>query len=414
MKLTNLSLPYRAGRFDLMVEGTKIAALIPHDPTASAHRGDLAGQDLAGRMVWPCPVDMHTHLDKGHTTPRQPNPDGSFMGALDAVYADQERWTLDDVLPRMEFALECAWVHGTRAIRTHLDSQGPLAAVTWPAFARLREAWAGRIELQAVALQPIELFAGPDGEDLVRAVAGHGGLLGGFPLMTREIDAQLVRLFDLAGRYGMAVDLHVDESLNPADRVLDRVAWAVRTTGFDGQVVCGHCCSLAAQDEAVALTTLDRVAEAGIAMVSLPMCNMYLQDRAFGRTPRLRGVTLVHEARARGIPVVFASDNTRDPFFAYGDLDGVEMFREAVRISHLDHPLDGWLDAITTTPAGLMGRRAVIEPGAPADFIILEGRSFSEVLSRPQARRQVIRDGQVLDRQLPSYERLDPIVGDPL
>ena len=59
------------------------------------------------------------------------------------------------------------------------------------------------------------------------------------------------------------------------------------------------------------------------------------------RTPRWRGVTLLHEMKARGIPVAVASDNTRDPFYAYGDLDMLEVFREAMRILHLDHPVAG-------------------------------------------------------------------------
>src|SRR5207248_2671746 len=78
------------------------------------------------------------------------------------------------------------------------------------------------------------------------------------------------------------------------------------------------------------------VAEAGIAIVSLPMCNLFLQDRTPGRTPRWRGVALLHEIRARGIRVAIASDNCRDPFYGYGDHDMLEVFREAVRIAHLD------------------------------------------------------------------------------
>jgi cytosine/adenosine deaminase-related metal-dependent hydrolase len=74
--------------------------------------------------------------------------------------------------------------------------------------------------------------------------------------------------------------------------------------------------------------TLDKVARAGLSVVSLPMCNMYLQDRrADATTPRWRGVTLLHEMAARGINVAVASDNTRDPFYAYGDLDVLEVYR---------------------------------------------------------------------------------------
>ena len=41
-------------------------------------------------MVWPCLVDLHTHLDKGHVWARAANPDGSRDGALGAVGADRE------------------------------------------------------------------------------------------------------------------------------------------------------------------------------------------------------------------------------------------------------------------------------------------------------------------------------------
>jgi hypothetical protein len=43
------------------------------------------------------------------------------------------------------------------------------------------------------------------------------------------------------------------------------------------------------------------------------------------RTPRWRGVTLLHELKAAGVPVAIASDNTRDQFYAYGDLDMLEV-----------------------------------------------------------------------------------------
>ena len=85
--------------------------------------------DMAGAMVLPAFVDMHTHLDKGHIWQRAPNPDGTFMGAITSVGADRmANWTAEDVRRRMEFAIRCAYHHGTRAIRTHLDSIPPKTA----------------------------------------------------------------------------------------------------------------------------------------------------------------------------------------------------------------------------------------------------------------------------------------------
>jgi cytosine deaminase len=193
---------------------------------------------------------------------------------------------------------------------------------------------------------------------------------------------------------------------------LSHVARAALRNGFEGSIVAGHCCSITRQDPDEAFRALDLVAEARIAVVSLPMCNMYLQDREQGRTPRWRGVTLLHEMKARGIRVAVASDNTRDPFYAYGDLDLHEVFREAVRIAHLDHPFGDWPCAVTRTPAGIMGLagHGVIRAGAPADLILFEGRTLNEMLSRPERRRVVIRQGRPVEAEPPSYAELDHLL----
>ena len=162
------------------------------------------------------------------------------------------------------------------------------------------------------------------------------------------------------------------------------------------------------------MDTLDLVARAGLHVVSLPMCNLYLQDRTGGRTPRRRGVTLVHEMRARGIPVSFASDNTRDPFYAYGDLDMLEVLREATRIAHLDHSAEDWVRACTSTPAEACGFAPTsLDVGAPADLVIFRARSWTELLARPQSNRIVLRGGRAIDRTLPDHSELDSIVGAP-
>ena len=183
---------------------------------------------------------------------------------------------------------------------------------------------------------------------------------------------------------------------------------------FRGKILVGHCCSLARQADRDVLDTLDKVAKAGLSVVSLPMCNLYLQDRRHdATTPRWRGVTLLHEMKARGIPVAVASDNTRDPFYAYGDLDMLEVYRMATRILHLDHPVADWPKAVTATPAEIMrlDGTGVLAAGGPADFVIFKGRSFTELLSRPESDRIVVRDGRAIERDLPDYAELDDLMG---
>jgi cytosine deaminase len=374
----------------------------------------LPSISLRRGLVWPCPVDMHTHLDKGHTWERAQNPDGTFDGAIRTVMADRAaHWSAEDVRRRMEFGLRCSYAHGTKAVRTHIDSMGAQAAISWPVFEGLRKEWAGRLELQAVSLVPLTVFGTREGEALADRVAGARGVLGAVGYMSDDIDALFDRMVDLAAERGLDVDLHCDESGDVGARSLPHLARAVLRRGFRGRVVCGHCCSLAVQPPEVVAETLDLVVAAGISVVSLPMCNLFLQDRVPGRTPRWRGVTLLHELAARGVRVAVASDNCRDAFFGFGDHDMLEVFREAARIAHLDRPYGDWPRVATTTPAELMGLAGAgrIASGLPADLVLFEGRTWSEVLSRPQANRVVLRNGAPIDRRLPDYRELDDVVG---
>ncbi|WP_050931957.1 cytosine deaminase [Aestuariivita boseongensis] len=369
--------------------------------------------DMAGAMVFPAFIDMHTHLDKGHIWDRAPNPDGSFPGALETVGADRDaNWSADDVRTRMDFALRCAWAHGTRAIRTHLDSIAPQDDISWPVFAELRDQWAGRIELQAACLMGVDMV-GETSEFTHTAdlVARHGGTLGMVAYPVPELRDKLRIFFRMASERGLQADFHADETMDPSAECLRAIAEVAMEEGFDAPIVVGHCCSLSTQDETRAMDTLDLVAKAGLNIVSLPMCNLYLQDRHAGRTPRGRGITLVHEMKARGINVSFASDNTRDPFYAYGDLDMLEVMRQATRIGHLDHSDADWSRAFLSNPASACGFAAPsLAPGAPADLVICKARSWTELFARPQADRIVLRAGQQIDRTLPDYNELDHLM----
>jgi cytosine deaminase len=372
--------------------------------------------DARGGLLLPAFVDMHTHLDKGHIWGRAPNPDGTFMGALTTVGADRAaNWSAEDVHARMTFSLKCAYAHGTRAIRTHLDSVPPQDDISFPVFRELQAEWAGKIDLQAVCLVGVDLVeaeATPTfthTADLVAAT--KGGVLGCVTYPMDDLADRLRSFFRLASERGLAADFHVDETGDPSVATLRTIAEVVLETGFDAPVAVGHCCSLAVQSEAEADRTLDLVADAGLNVVSLPMCNLYLQDRTAHRTPRWRGITLVHEMRARGINVSFASDNTRDPFYAYGDMDMIEVMREATRIGHLDHTGTDWPRAFLTNPAQACGFAAPdLAPGAPADFVLTKARSWTEFFARPQSDRIVVRGGQSIDRTLPDYAELDDLM----
>ncbi|MEL6494512.1 MAG: cytosine deaminase [Cyanobacteria bacterium J06623_7] len=373
---------------------------------------DFPNRDLQRQIVLPCFIDMHTHLDKGHIWERSPNVDGTFETALASAIADSEQyWQAEDVYRRLEFGLKCSYAHGTQAIRTHIDSRGKQAEISLAVFEDLRSTWQDRITLQAVSLVSLDYYPTPAGVALADKIAEVGGVLGGVGWQNPDLESQLDTIFKLAQERNLDLDLHVDENGDRNSRCLQKVATAAIKHNFTNQITCGHCCSLAVQSAEVVAKTIKLVQQANIGVVSLPMCNLYLQDRQPGETPYWRGVTRVHELQQQGIPVAFASDNCRDPFFGFGDHDVLEVFEQAVRIAHLDTPYGNWITSVTSTPAQLMGLDlGRLTVGQPADLIIFPARNFSELLSRSQHERTVIRQGQKISATLPDYHELDDLI----
>jgi cytosine deaminase len=407
---------------DLVIESGKIADVAPAGSVAVG-----LGPDLDRAMVLPGMLDAHAHLDKGHIVRRARNLTGDLLGAAAASGPDRAaRWHAEDVRRRLEFGLQTAYAKGVVAIRTHLDSAAPQPATTFPVFKKLREEWAGKVELQPSTICPIDIFLTDQGRELADRVADMGGNLGSATrfvapmpsLVPPEFDVAMDRIFTLAEERGLDLDLHVDESSDVEARTLIRIARMAVKRGFKGRILAGHCCALALQTDELIRDTMDACKDAGIDIVSLPAVNLYLQARgtpgsnAGRRTPHWRGVTLLHELKAHGLNVAIGGDNVRDPFHAYGDHDMLETFAQAVKIAHLDHPHDDWITATTSVPAAIMQlpQFGTIGRGRGADLIVLKARDWHEALARFQADRVVIRKGRAIDTTLPDYRQLDDLV----
>ncbi len=388
---------------DLRIEDGKLAAM---RPAATPLEDGTPSINLGGNQVWPTLVDVHTHLDKSQVTGRIGPLGASFANAREAINADRAKhWNRDDIRRRMDFSIRSAFAHGVGAIRTHIDSYEGQAEASWDVFSGLRQTWSDRVILQATTSVPIDVYSSEYGRKLADIAAStEGGVLGGVLRRSADqnysfinnIDDLLDSAFTLAKTRGLMVDLHVDETTASEVFHLPDVARAAIRHKMQDRVVCGHCSSLSVQTENAMEAALSLCAEAGVSIVTLPLANLYLQDRRLGRTPRLRGVTALHEIRAKGIPIALASDNVRDAFYPFGDHDPVETFRQSVPIYHLDQNLGTALSMIGPAPARMMG----IEPlgslsvGGPANFIIFEASTLNEIICRPRTNRRVILKGR--------------------
>jgi cytosine/creatinine deaminase len=404
------------------IDAGHVVAIEPAVPASAASNEPVA--EVRGAWLASAFVDPHTHLDKGDLLAMGLPQHRRLFDAIDAVRADYALWTADELHARASFALQTARAHGVRALNTYADWPAVAGAVdpgvplaSWAVLEGLRDAWRGRIDLTITSLVTIDAFADPAvGTAIARRLAASQGILGVFVYPAPHVPALIPRVFELAERWDLPVDFHVDEHLVPAVANLPTVVAEAHRRGWGSRTVCGHNCVLQTLPVDGRDRLLDAVAAAGCTLVALPATNLHLQDSAQQppwTTPRLRGLLPVHEARQRGIAVAFGADNHRDPFFPAGDLDPLQTLALAASVGQLDDPAFHWADAITTVPARALGCRwdGVLRIGAPADLVVHDGRSNAELLSRTAGHRRVLRAGRWLegaDAALPDFRLLDP------
>ncbi|MFM7311984.1 MAG: amidohydrolase family protein [Cyanobium sp.] len=371
----------------LSLQGGRLSGIAPAPP----------GGPPAPLALTP-PVEPHAHLDKVFTAAEHPNPEGTFSGAFAANIREHDSRTLEGVHRRGERALQLAWRHGLRAVRSHVDSLGPAAALSWEALEDLQRAWRGRVELQLVALVPIQHWLTPEGTALAKRVAAAGGLLGGVvgpPFARSGADGRaLLALLQLAERHGVGIDLHIDEASDQPGRGLRLLTDLLRRHRIRVPLVCSHASSMALLSDRSCQGLAEALADADVGVVALPTTNLWLLGKRRARTPLLRIQAPLQQLQKAGVTVAIGGDNVQDPWYPGGAFDPIELLRLSVLLSHGQPWSRLGLAPFTTAAARLLQLPwdGVLRLGAPADLVVLSADSWGELLARAPQRR-VLRRG---------------------
>jgi len=387
----------RPERLDLAI-GTdgRIVALAPEGSELAAEKT----VDLCDKLVVPGLVDSHQHLDKSRTRRMVENPSGTLDGASAAYRSFAAKVTRDDIMARAERTLDICLAYGTVAIRNHtnIESQSELRGIE--AMLELRQRCRDRMTLQVVAHltgdAPRNLDAGR--QWLVRAIAAGVDVIGGVPQYADEPLAFLDLLFEFAERSGLPLDMHIDEHLDDGRLLFDAVIDRTRSHGMQGRVTAGHCSALSAAAPDVATRIVAGLAEAEIAVVTLPAANLFLQGRDTVRLPP-RGLTRVRELLAAGVRVASASDNIQDPFVPIGSGDLLEVARWTFTAGHLGPAdLSTAFTMVSSNPATMigLGENWGIQEGARADLLITDCDDMDDLIAGGAPKRAVLVAGRLV------------------
>lgn len=359
-------------RLDVRLAGGRVAEVT--DPGRLAARADV---DAGGRLLVPQLAEPHCHLDRILTA-----GDGDASHSLhDAIawwWARREQLDADEVADRAGRGLDRLARSGVRRVRTHVD----VAAVTSGVALDGVTAAADRrddVDVQAVAFAgpPVTGRAGADNRAALRAAVAQGAqLVGGAPWRDSSPREALEVMLAVAGEAGCGLDVHLDETTDPAAASLDTLAELVEASAFPHPVAASHCVSLAFRPVAEQRRLAARLAAAGIAVIALPATNLYLQgrDHPTGAGSAPRGLTALEALREEGALVAAGADNIEDPFCPVNRGDPRDTARLLVLAAHCS-PAEAFamVSSRASQVLGLTGGELV--QGAPAAFMLVDAPS---------------------------------------
>ena len=366
--------------------------------------GDCEAElDAGGSLVSPAFVEPHIHLDKVGTLPLLgKNVSGTLTEAIEILHRIKRESTAAQVAARAGVVIRQAVLSGTTRIRTHVDVDTVGGLTPLRGVMQAAREHADLCDIQIVVFPQEGVVRDPGTAELMDAAMGSGGdVVGGMPHWETSGEAAREHIgicMRLAQECNADVDMHVDETDDPASRTLDMLIDATTRSGWQGRVTAGHCCAMAAWSDQYASDVIRRAAAAGLNFVTNPATNLLLQGR-LDSEPRRRGLPRVKELLSAGLTVGCGQDCVQDGFYPFGAADQLQVALILCHAAQLSVPaeIDAALASIRHAAARIMGVRGYgIEPGCTAELVVLDSDDMREALRLQAARRYVIRRGAIV------------------
>ena len=357
------------GVFDVGLDAGRIAAI------AKSLAAEGPERDLQGRLLSPGFIETHIHLDKSCILDRCRADSGDLTEAIAEVARAKQGFTPEDVHARGARTLERAILNGTTHMRTHLEVDPGIGLRGFEGIFPLVREYAWAIDL-AICVFPQEGLLNNPGTDelMVAALAAGGRVVGAAPYTDSNPHGQIDRVFDIARKFDIDVDMHLDFGADPASLDLDYVCEVTEKFRYGGRVTIGHVTKLASADPALFAAAARRMADAGVALTVLPSTDLYLMGRGAEHSVP-RGVTLAHKLLHQGVNCSLSTNNVLNPFTPFGDVSLIRMANLYANIAHVGarHDVCECFEMISSRSARLLRLDDYgVREGAAADLVVLD------------------------------------------
>ncbi len=359
--------------------------------------------DANGFLVIPPFIEPHVHLDTTLTAgePRW-NESGTLFEGIECWSERKEFLDINDVKTRARKAITWQIANGIQFIRTHVDTTDPnLTAVK--ALVELREELKDYVTIQIVAFPQEGILSFPNGLELLEEALKLGAdVIGAIPHFefTREYGVESIeKMFELAKKYDVLIDVHCDEIDDEQSRFIEVLATKALENNMGEKVTASHTTAMHSYNGAYAYKLFRLLKMSGINFVANPLVNIHLQGR-FDTYPKRRGITRVKEMLESNINVCFGHDDIFDPWYPLGTGNMLQVLHMGLHVCQIMgySQINDSIDLISNNSARTLNIQDEygIEIGKPGNLIILPAQSGYDAIRRQVPVYYSIRKGNVI------------------
>jgi cytosine deaminase len=367
------------GTVDIGFSAGRIAAI---EPKLMA---DAPSHDAQGCLCCGGLVETHIHLDKSRIVERcTPEPSRGAPDHMRRVQAVKPTFTVEDIYTRAKATLEHCIKHGTTRIRTHAEIDLPVGTKGVEALKMLQKEYAWAVDLEICVFAQEGLTTAPEADAaLVQALESGATVIGGAPNYDVDHPGQINRVFELARRYDIDVDMHIDSGHDPASMDTHLVADLTDKHKLGGRVAMGHVTKSAGLPPGQQQEIARRLADVGVAVTVLPATDLFVLARHLDHNvPRC--VADANLFAEQGCNCSISTNNVLNPFTPFGDCSLIRMANLHANVLQVGQPerLAELFAMISERSARLMNLKDYgLKPSNPADVVIIDAQSPAEAVA---------------------------------
>lgn len=375
---------------DIAIADNKIVAVQPE------LRVEAPSYDADGRLTCAGLVETHIHLEKSRIIDRCAPETGRQPMAMERVSAVKHTFTVEDAYRRAAETLEACIKFGATRMRPHVELDAGVELRTFEAVAALQRDYQWAIDLELCVFPQEGLTNNPRADALlVEALRRGARVIGAAPNFDPDHAGQIHRVFELAREYDVDIDMHLDSGNSPEELDIALVCELTAQYRLGGRVAIGHGCKYSTMKVAAFHALATRIADAGVAVTSLPATDLFMQGRDQTDNVR-RGVVDVNVLVEHGVNCSISTNNILNPFTPLGDCSLIRMANLQANVCQISHPhrLRECFAMLTERSARLMNLQDYgIAIGNPADIVVIDALTPEQAVAENAAPLVVFKRG---------------------